>query len=134
MVNAAGRIQLESYSRLKAIQYFTGENWTLREETVGSVPYDLVFEREGHTLYVEVKATTGPGDSVLVTDGEVRHARDEDTALFVVTDCELVVDMNGEVSVKGGRRRLLSSWAPATKDLHPTTYRYFMPAEATALD
>lgn len=86
-------------------------------------PCDLVCIRDGKIiLRVEVKGTTGPGYTVIVTKGEVDLARREKTALFVVSSIEL----RGS-KARGGKDHCVNPWKPADAKLTPLQYRHVVP-------
>jgi len=93
-------------------------------------PYDLRVTLDGAERHIEVKGSTIPEvESVLVTQGEVLHARDwTKTDLVVVDGIQLAQDADGQVTTSGGRLRSWSDWTPAERDLRPTHLRYSIPS------
>jgi hypothetical protein len=90
-------------------------------------PYDLRAVDGGDEVHVEVKGSTETADGVELTAGEVRHARDAATDLFVVDRIEWERLPDGGIRTSGGRQRRWTSWRPAKPDLEPTRYRYRLP-------
>ena len=111
-----------------ATAYFSGERYSI-EDTSSSRPYDLKCSKLGVEIRVEVKGSRGDGTEVLLTAGEVEHARTSGvrTDLFVWGDIE--IDDGAEVPrAHGGRRvALIPNWRPAEADLSATQYRYRVP-------
>lgn len=93
-------------------------------------PYDLEVKTADGLLFVEVKGTTGSGARVMLTAGEVRHARSHPSrcALFVVTHVKLAEDGFGHLHAVGGTSHVVEDWQPQDLDLHPTKFRYEVPA------
>jgi len=89
-------------------------------------PYDLRLVLDGTERHVEVKGSTIPGvESVLVTQGEVSHARGwPSTDLVIVDGIRISQDADGGVATSGGRLRIWNDWTPSERDLHPTHLRY----------
>lgn len=114
---------VEAHAMRMAIQYFERSHYEVHDVHSGN-PYDLVCYRRGEVLYVEVKGTTGPGESVIVTHGEVVFARRMETALFVVSNIEI----HGSTT-SGGDTQCVNPWKPAASRLHPVQYRHIMPGK-----
>ena len=90
-------------------------------------PWDLEFDRDGHEWRVEVKGTTGDGESIILTAAEVENARSwPRVALFVVTEIQLEPREDGWIGL-GGRARIIEPWRIDEGDLSPTVFRYRLP-------
>jgi hypothetical protein len=89
-------------------------------------PYDLHCTRKGQEKRVEVKGTTGDGSAVLLTPGEVVHARaNANVALMVVSGIVLTVQDDNAIVASGGNLRVVDPWAiDDDGDLAPTGYGY----------
>jgi hypothetical protein len=101
------------------------EGWSVRD--VGTTrSYDLdCSDSEGHRLYVEVKGTTGPLTSVVLTANEVELARRQHphTALYVVHD----IALRGEPQdprATGGTIYECRPWLPEDSRLTATVFSY----------
>jgi hypothetical protein len=99
----------------------------LVEDVSANRPYDLHCRRGAQHVDVEVKGTTTPGESVLLTPNEVEHARAAfpNTALALVHDITLL-DKGGGVS--GGVLKVVQPWRPEAADLQPLGYTYLVPS------
>jgi ribosomal protein L37AE/L43A len=105
-----------------------GEGWVL-EDTSKTQPYDFYATRGTERLYIEVKGTTGTGESVILTHREVDHARthSSEMALVVVTNIALE-EVGGTWRATGGTlSRRIYPWSPESDRLAPTEYRYTLP-------
>jgi hypothetical protein len=93
-------------------------------------PYDLHCRRGDEELRVEVKGTTGDGTILLLTPGEVRHARDHApaVALVVVAGIALIADAETEeVFAEGGAVTIVRPWDVDDGELRPTGFEYHRP-------
>ena len=84
---------------------------------------------DGSELFVEVKGTTGPLSSIVLTANEVELARSQypNTALFVVYGITLRRKPEGPHAV-GGEIHLVRSWRRDDASLTPTAYSYWIGA------
>lgn len=90
-------------------------------------PYDLHCTKDAAELRVEAKGTTSSGETILLTPGEVRHAREHPDvlALAVVAEIELSHDAEGEPVATDGVLELVSPWDfEGHGELVPTGYEY----------
>ena len=73
-----------------------------------------------------MKGTTGDGSRVIVTAGEVRHARTyEAVSLVVVSGITVSADSAGNIAATGGAMRVLDPWdIDAAGSLEPIEYFY----------
>ncbi len=97
-------------------------------DTSANMPYDLECIRKRETRRVEVKGSSGGGDNVNVTIGEVLAARlpEPETDLFIVWGIDLVSE-DGYWKASGGETRIIRNWYPDDEDLAPTQYQYSVP-------
>ena len=106
---------------------YRGEDWTVCDVSKNR-SYDLHCSKDTDQLHVEVKGTTGGGDSVILTAGEVNFAKahPKQMELYVLSD----IDLSGKKDHRkpsGGTARRMKSWQPV-QGLKPTQYRYTLPA------
>jgi len=123
--DAAARRAVELCAMAVATELLQTELWDV-DDVSATHSYDLECTRHDDTLHVEVKGTTGDGSSVLLTPGEVRHARDHGTALVVVSHIVLERDpQSGEWLASGGEPDVLNPWdVDADGELIPTGFEY----------
>jgi hypothetical protein len=123
LVSQAVRRLVEEHALAWAIRHYRAQGWTV--EDVGSTqPYDLRCTREGvGELHVEVKGTTGLGETVILTRNEVLHARAWPSVdLFVVTEIGVEGRDNDRPLASGGVAHLCRAWKPDEEDLTPLGY------------
>jgi hypothetical protein len=90
-------------------------------------PYDLHCTRGSEELRMEAKGTTSSGEAVLLTPGEVRHARENPgiVGLGVVAGIALSRDAEGNPVASGGEIELTIPWdIDAGGELFATGYEY----------
>lgn len=124
-LSAVERKALERHSVLAATQWLDDRGWTV--EDVGLYrPYDLHCRKGSLELRVEVKGTTGDGSAVLLTPGEVVHAREHhNMALMIMSGIVLSEDASGAVIASGGTLKILNPWdLDEDGELRPTGYSY----------
>ena len=79
----------------------------------------------GVEWHVEVKGTTGPGESILLTPNEVRHAVDfPNTILIIVSGITLKPGPGGTWTARGGQRRVIEPWELDQQRLSPLGFEY----------
>lgn len=121
----AVRKAVEEYAVAWAIRHYRGLGWTVQD--VGATEsFDLRCTREGAgELHVEVKGTTGLGETVILTRNEVLHARSwPDVDLFVVTEIAVADRDTDHPRASGGAAHLCCNWKPAEENLTPLGYDY----------
>lgn len=114
-----GRKSIEAYAMALALQHYSGL-WPEVLDVSANQPYDLLCRNGDRELRVEVKGTTSPGLSVLLTRNEVRHAQANTArvALFVVS--EIKSASSGPCS--GGNTRILEPWDIRRSELDPVAF------------
>ena len=82
-----------------------------------------------------MKGTVGEGVSVILTHGEVEHARKNPgtSALVVVSGMTLAYGGDSVSADGGGISTHLDPWTLSDSDLRPTEYRYTIPANPQAV-
>lgn len=125
--SSAERRAIELHAVARATAELERDGWGVEDVSLYR-PYDLHCTRRGTVRRVEVKGTTGDGSAVLLTPGEVRHAREHhpDVCLMIVSGVQLGVDpTSGEVVASGGRLEVVDPWEiDVDGDLLPTGYEY----------
>ena len=88
-------------------------------------PYDLRCTRGNDEVHVEVKSTTGSAEYILLTRGEVVHARQTaHAALFVLTGVRLRTVDEKLVTDASDEPVIIDPWLPGDRDLSPLSYTY----------
>ncbi|MGE8096353.1 protein NO VEIN domain-containing protein [Pseudomonas fluorescens] len=95
-------------------------------DTSASQPYDLFAALNAEKRFIEVKGTTGEGASIILTSGEVIHAKanPQECALVVVSEIRLENGADGLYASDGKVSTHLDSWCPEEDSLEATQYRY----------
>ena len=123
MQDAEARVAIELRAVDMAIEHYKGQGWDV---TVLGKPYDLDCTKDGSSLRVEVKGTTGSGAQVELTVNEVKSAGKYPTELVVVRD--ILLDRTGPVpTASGGVMKVFPNWTPSIDDLRVSRYEYNVP-------
>jgi hypothetical protein len=114
------RRALEKHAMAAAKKHFQAVGFEV-EDVSARRPYDLVCRRGSREIHIEVKGTTTDGDTIILTNNEVRHASDprNSCALFVLHS----VTLKGKKAT-GGKRDILDPWQLQRQHLRPVSYTY----------
>jgi hypothetical protein len=123
--DATERRAIELRAMEVAVEFLRGVGWSVDDVSLYR-PYDLHCRRGDEDLRVEVKGTTADGRVVLLTPGEVRHAREHHAAvaLVVVSKIGLSTPGGGTPTATGGELELVHPWDVDAGELRPTGYEY----------
>ena len=118
-------IELNAMERVRKV--LEGDKWKV-EDVSGYRSYDFHCSRAGVELRVEVKGTTGDGASVLLTPGEVAHAREHDGSVALAIVSQIVVSgVPGGKTANGGVCTISYPWSiDSDGTLEPTGYQYLL--------
>lgn len=120
------RAAVEAHAMNAAIAHYSS-GWDVEDVHLAE-SYDLVCRREGVELHVEVKGTTGTGQTVLLTRNEVRHAQSyANVALFVLAEIELR-SSGDAVEGTGGIATVFEPWLIDSGTLVPVGFEYEVPS------
>ena len=100
-------------------------SWSNIKDVSATEPCDFICFSNEKKLFVEVKGTTGLGESVTITKNELALARDQfpSTALAVVSEIELHRETDPPTA-SGGNLTLLSPWVIRQEDLEPLEFEF----------
>lgn len=122
------RSAVELYAESIAKEHYVSQGFRVRKF---GKPFDLLCEKEGESIHVEVKGSRTKLDTVILTINEVSDAENADwqSDLFVVD--QIVVERVGnELVAGGGVARVIQKWVPAKEMLAPSQFRYRLPEES----
>jgi hypothetical protein len=123
-LDATQRRVIELHAMQLAHAYYSAQ-WNNVVDVSANESCDFICHNTaGDRLFVEVKGTTGSGDTILLTANEVQLAVDRypNTALFIVSHIQLHNDETGQPIATGGQRREFTPWHPDHHALRPTAY------------
>lgn len=93
-----------------------------------SKPFDLHCTRLREALRVEVKGTTGAGESVFLTRNEVEHARQFSTEMVLFIVSHINLDRSGDTPIaNGGDIAIYRPWDVNQGELVAIQYEYRLP-------
>lgn len=100
-------------------------SWSTIEDVSATESCDYICYSNEKTLFVEVKGTTGLGESVTITRNELALARAQfpNTLLAVVSEIELHRETDPPTAT-GGNLTLLSPWIIQPEDLEPLAFDF----------
>jgi hypothetical protein len=110
---------------------YVSDGWKM-DNTSDTQPFDFLGTRGNEQRFIEVKGTSGPGETVVLTHGEVAHAKQHsaETVLVVVAGIVLT-EAEGAWHAEGGRVSVhLHPWSPEPDRLFATEYRYSVPSSS----
>jgi hypothetical protein len=99
--------------------------WEVRDKRHGN-PFDAMATKGKQTRYLEAKGTETDGASVLVTDGEVRFARDHPGECVIGIASGIRFRADGTLDVTSGNLEI-HDWDPETGSLTARTYTWKPP-------
>ncbi|HST59490.1 MAG TPA: EVE domain-containing protein [Longimicrobium sp.] len=128
-LGAAERRAVELRAMELAIAHYA-QRWETVDDVASTRSYDLECRSGDRYLRVEVKGTTGRGDSVLLTANEVTHAGAQapHVALFVVSGIQLRREPGSDPVASGGSVRIFEPWEVDACTLRPVAYECGLPA------
>jgi hypothetical protein len=139
-VDPIRRRRVEDYAMNLARKRYESDGWVVkdvsrRNDEEKGTPYDFHCTRGTEVRHVEVKGTTGSGETVLVSANERSHAEAAEVGaysyLFVVEQVGLKT-VKGNVVAVGGSVRYDGPFDPSSHRFTPTQFRYILPKPMTA--
>lgn len=117
---------VEQHAVAKARIFYEMRGYSVIEK---GKPYDLLCEKLGEVIHVEVKGSRNVLDAIIVTTNEVGDARNSDwkSDLFLVDSIVLEPDDALGYKPSGGRSRRAEAWSPEDEHLTPIQFRYKLP-------
>ena len=122
-LTATQRKAIETHSMNMVRMQFEMEGWSMIDRS-RACPYDFLAIRNGKERFIEVKGTTGPGNSVILTAGEVAHvlANPDKCSLVVITGVQLEFDDDIWIAHGGAIAFRLEPWNIIADHLVATQY------------
>ena len=121
-VNSKRRKIVEMYAMKIATEYLESEGWNVNDTSAGT--FDLTCEKNGITLFVEVKGIQAEFGKVNLTKNEVNGHRinSDSNALIIVSE----ISLNSQDVASGGVRYIRFNWHPEDDDLLATQFTYYV--------
>lgn len=116
------RRAVEAHAMGLAKAHLETAGWSVKDTSM-SAPYDFIVTKDGIEKIVEVKGTTGAGDTIVLTRGEVRAHKDRypNNALIIVHSIDL--ERSGAIArTSGGVLLEQTPWHIEDGDLKPLTF------------
>jgi hypothetical protein len=120
------RRTIELYAVARARRYYERCGYSVTEK---GKPFDLLCEKAGEIIHVEVKGSRSELNAIIVTTNEVKDARDSTwrSDLFLVVQIVLSSDGLEGFKASQGLCRLAQNWVPEDHHLTPMQYRCKVP-------
>ena len=125
MLDAERRKKVEDAAQDRLMQHYRDLGWTVEDTRFGN-PFDARATKDGETVYLEAKGTTSAGRTVILTRGEVRHARTHRGSHVVGILSGIRFDAEGEIVQGSGSFRVLDL-DPQDEDLDPIAFDWTVP-------
>ncbi len=118
---------VEQHAVLLAKGFYLDQGYAVKE--LGK-PFDLLCEKDGELIHVEVKGSRSKLDAVILTINEVADAENTDwqSDLFIV-DQVVIEKVGDELLASDGVARVIQKWVPAKEMLAPSQFKYRLPDE-----
>lgn len=125
----ARRKLVEDAAQDRLMKLYSDEGWEVTDTRFGN-PYDAVARRAGEVVFLEAKGTETAGSAVLVSAGEVKHARKYPGRCVMGVLSDIRFGADGQVNADSGTFRLLP-FNPSDDALAATTYRWRLPNDGS---
>jgi hypothetical protein len=127
LTSAEQRLVIEMAGMSAANAHYEASGYSVEDVHLHE-PYDLRCTRGDDEVHVEVKSTIGAAEYVLLTHGEVIHARNAaHAALFILSGVRLIT-VNEQLEVDESEEPvIIDPWMPDDGHLSPLSYRYEVP-------
>lgn len=116
------RKQIEDAAQDRLMRHFKGGGWEVKDVR-HTESYDALATKDGNTLYLEAKGTTGNANTVIVTRSEVAHARRHPGACILGIVSLLQRDENGDIDPESGEF-FVGPFDPDAGMLSPIAYDF----------
>jgi len=123
-LNSAEKNVVEKHAVQTAIKYLLNSGYLEVKDVGDTQSFDLLAIGPSGQLCVEVKGSTGPNQSVVLTRNEVQFQLDAypNNALFVLSEIEL--NRVEPITAQGGKIEFISPWKIDKSKLNPISYDY----------
>jgi len=107
---------------------YIADGWAM-ENTSNTHPFDFMALRGNQRRFIEVKGTTGRGETIVLTHGEADHAKKHSDKMALVVVAGIVLtETEGTWMANGGQVSVhFHPWSPEPERLLATEYRYSVP-------
>jgi hypothetical protein len=128
-LSPAARKAVETHAQRTVEAHFSNLDFDV-EDVSRKQPFDLLCLRDGSELHVEVKGTTGPGESIFLTRNEVEHARANAERMILAIVANIELDGTAEQpAARGGEMTLIWPWDVNQGILSPVQFQYTTPEQ-----
>jgi len=118
----AARRAVELHAMKRAEEYFQAQGYSVNDVS-SKASFDLMCRKDDGEIHVEVKGTTGSGESVILTVNEVEQTQKHDCILFVVAEIDLQKRHSDNPIADGGIVNFFRPWEADNHKLQPLTFK-----------
>lgn len=124
LLSAIDRAVIEKRGMAVAHEWLIANGYSVRDVS-STESYDFEATSDGKRLFVEIKATTGMGDEILMTRNEVELHRSSHPNNMLIVVHSIKLDRTGLKPVAtGGSPRVVHPWFLDATRLRPMSYQY----------
>lgn len=122
----AERLAVERHAMGRAEQWCRRNGWPVVDDVSRRKSWDLEArkQRNGESLFVEVKGTTSTKLEVEVTHAEVQHAQANGDSTVLIIVSGIVLTKGAQPNASGGKLHVVKPWSPGASELRPSRYRW----------
>ena len=119
------RKAVELFAMKEAISIFEERGWKVYDKS-NTKPYDLLAMKGHQKKFIEVKGTKGEGESIILTHGEVNHAKahSKESVLIIIGRIKTEKKQGNWVGVDGELILIEEPWMINDYNLKATQFRY----------
>lgn len=121
------RKHVEDAAQDRLMAHYVDRRWQVEDTRFGS-SYDAVARRGDEVVYLEAKGTQTDGASVLVSSGEVNHARAHPGQCVMGVLSQINCDASGAIDPTSGVFKIMP-FEPDADALLATAYRWALPTQ-----
>jgi len=124
--NQAVREAIDRYAMERAISHYKAKGYAL-EDTHANHPFDLRCSKNGQIIYIEVKGTTTPGASIIVTNGTRNWATKYNSRMHLFVVHSIRISDPEDPKPTGGKEHRIQPWHVSDGVFTPISFHYRLP-------
>lgn len=121
--DSAKRRLVEDYAQAWLEDEYRSSGWTVTDVRHKS-PFDALAVKGREVRYLEAKGTQGAGESVLITSGELAHARTHPGQCVLGIVSGITFTSDGEIDESRTELTIYESWDPEAGTLRALQYQW----------
>lgn len=122
IVNPELRKKIEDAAQIRLENHYRAQGWEV-DDVRHDGPFDAIAKKGDEVRYLEAKGTQSKGSTVIVTNGEVNHAREHPGECVIGILSGLRFTDEGEIDDQDATF-VVREWNPRDEDLQAIDYRW----------